>query len=151
MRIKKIGKLFILTAALASLLVGCTTSASYTFNVANGDSVKVKLDTSDGYSLKQNEGHFMVNSGDDQILEGLFLSEEGFDDYDLESPQITILEDNEKDTFSYYFYEYDDGTTVRNYYLIWIFDSKTGVLIGGTADKEETEEAFDRLTLSVDK
>ena len=55
------------------ILAGCTTSAAYTFHIANGDAIKVSLDTSDGHSLKQNEGRFSVNREDQQILEGAFL------------------------------------------------------------------------------
>lgn len=138
-------------ALLACFLVACTSSASYTFGVASGDMIKVTLDTSNGYSIKQDQGHFFVNNGENQVLEGVFLSEQAYDEYDLYGPEITILEEDEKDTFYYYFFEYNDGVTIENNYLIWVFDSKTAVLIGGTSDMEETIAAFDSLTFTLDK
>ena len=61
------------------------------------------------------------------------------------------MEDDEKDGFSYYFFEKTNESDTRYFYLIWVFESNTGVLIGGTADQAETKAAFDRLAFSPDK
>lgn len=151
MKNTRIGTLLIFTIVMACILAGCTSSASYTFNIANGDEIKVSLDTADGYSLKQDQGRFYVNYGDTQILEGAFLSEEGFDEYELDGPETTIIKDEEKEDFSYFFFEKTNESATRYFYLIWVNESETAVLIGGTADQSETEAAFERLAFSQDK
>lgn len=153
-RTKKIGTLFLIAVALTCLLAGCTSkSASFTFALATGEMMKVELDTMDGYSLKQDEGRFYVENNGQQLLGGLFITEETFDEYVAlqDEPHITVLENDEKDTFSYYFYEYNDGSVVENNYLVWVFDSNAGILIGGTSDAEITKAAFERLHFSLDE
>ncbi|MFQ7536069.1 MAG: hypothetical protein ACLRL6_01170 [Clostridium sp.] len=60
-RIMKTGVLMLAVAMMLTLgACSASSSKSYTFNVETGDTIKVKLDTSNGLSLSQKDGQFTV-------------------------------------------------------------------------------------------
>ena len=150
-------RLLILTAAvlLLAMLPGChfTSSKSYTFSVETGDSIKVTLDTSDGYALSQENGMFSVSSGEETILQGIFLLEETYEQY-MELSEtadgIIVLEEDERKDVSYLFYEFVGEAGTENDFVIFVKDSGTGVLIGSLAGRDAAKAAFDRLTFSCE-
>lgn len=133
-------------------LGACTssTSKSYTFNVQTGDTIKVKLDTSNGLSLSQQDGQFTVMKDEETILQGTFIDETGYNNYlDIKGQQgMRVLEDTEKDGNTYYMYEIEGKAGTEDNFVVWIKDSKTGMLIGSLAGQETAKEAFESLTIT---
>lgn len=142
---------FLLTAFAAACHF--TSSKSYTFSVETGDRIQITLDTSDGYSLSQKDGVFSVASGEETILQGVFLLEETYDQY-MELSETTdsmiILEENERDDVSYLFYEFVGETGTENNFVIFVKGSHTGVLIGSLSGKDAAKAAFDHLSFSCE-
>ena len=69
------------------LFVGCgnvRTSKTYTFNVETGDSVKVKLDTSDKYNITS-EIPFEISQDGDVKSQGTFIFGESYNQYNLQA------------------------------------------------------------------
>ena len=78
-RIMKTGVLMLAVAMMLTLgACSASSSKSYTFNVETGDTIKVKLDTSNGLSLSQKDGQFTVKKDEENILQGMFIHETGY-------------------------------------------------------------------------
>ena len=69
-----------------------------------GDTIKVKLDTSNGLSLSQKDGQFKVKKDEENILQGMFIHETWYNSYLAIKGQqeMRVLEDTEKDGNTYY-------------------------------------------------
>ena len=107
-RIMKTGVLMLAVAMMLTLgACSASSSKSYTFNVETGDTIKVKLDTSNGLSLSQKDGQFTVKKDEENILQGMFIHETGYNSYLAIKGQqgMRVLEDTEKDGNTYYMYE----------------------------------------------
>lgn len=154
MKTKK--KIFIstLTVLMAVLICACSFNSymSYTFNVETGDSVNVKLDTSNGLSLTQNGSYFNVMKDGKEILLGMFLTEDNYNDYmSLEdSGDITVYEKGTDGNKKYMSYECEGVEGTEYDFIVWIDGSNTGVLMGGTTGKADVEEAFSALSFSIE-
>lgn len=137
-----------------ALTAGCSasTSSTLTFDVSTGDSVAVALDTTDGYKLVEDDGSFIVQKDGDMVLQGTFLTEEGFDEQAaaIDGDSVEVIEEADVDGNPYVFYEYTEDGSVNELILLWIDGSNTGVLLGGLNGAEESLKAFDALTFSVD-
>ena len=59
-----------------------------------------------------------------------------------------MLEDTEKDGNTYYMYEIEGESGTEDNFVVWIRDSKTGMLIASLAGKEKAKEAFESLTIT---
>lgn len=96
---KKIAVVFA-AVLLVAAMSACSThsSKSYTFKVETGDKIKIEMDTSGDYSFAQEEGRFRVEKGEDEILQGMFMTKEGYDQYQTlkDSKEVKILADGEK-------------------------------------------------------
>ena len=142
------------TILLILALCACevTSSFSYSFDVATGDRIKVELDTSTGLDLSQKDGRFFVKEGEDKIVEGLFITRETYEErMAMEgSPEITTVEQSEKDGNSYWMYEVDGQAGLETDCLLWVEGSDTGIRMGSLAGREKAQNAFAHLTFSVD-
>lgn len=147
---KSILKIAFCAMALAGM-TGCdvTTSKALTFNIKNGDKIKVQLDTTDGYALTNEEGIFKVEKDDETIMHGIFLTEEMYENY-LTNVQaastVTVIEDRLEDQ-GYLFYKVEEGSTEYDY-LFMVKDSNTGILTGSIKSKEVASEVFQRLEVT---
>ena len=142
-RIMKTGVLMLAVAMMLTLgACSASSSKSYTFNVETGDTIKVKLDTSNGLSLSQKDGQ--------NILQGMFIHETGYNSYLAIKGQqgMRVLEDTEKDGNTYYMYEIEGESGTEDNFVVWIRDSKTGMLIASLAGQEKAKEAFESLTIT---
>ena len=85
---KKIAVVFA-AVLLVAAMSACSThsSKSYTFKVETGDKIKIEMDTSGDYSFAQEEGRFRVEKGEDEILQGMFMTKEGYDQYQTLNPR----------------------------------------------------------------
>lgn len=130
---------------LCMLMTACTTnsSASLTFNVETGDSIKITLDTADGYKLSADGGNFIVSQNDETILQGIFLTTDMYAEYETSIREVgTILED----TDGFLFYQIDGNSGMESDFLYMVPDSNTGVIIASLAEQDVANAAFDRLT-----
>lgn len=131
------------------LFVGCgnaKTSKSYTFNVETGDSVKVKLDTSDKYNITS-EVPFEISQDGDVKSQGTFIFGEAYEQYkdvvDTDE-NAELLDSGNKDGNEYVFWSYDDS---EYNYAILIEGSSTGLILANDVSEESAKECFNRLTI----
>ena len=152
-RMKKIVAMCAAGAAVAAM-GACGASAhaekSYTFNVDTGDAVKVTLDLGGGYDMS-GKVPFEVTKDGDEIFEGSFLHEEGYELYRdeiLGDENAQILNEGERSGNDFIFWKTtaDDATAYD--YVVNVKDSSTVVLLEGTAGEEDTQQAFDHLTFT---
>ena len=61
---------------------------------------------------------------------------------------MRVLEDTEKDGNTYYMYEIEGESGTEENFVVWIRDSKTGMLIASLAGQEKAKEAFESLTIT---
>ncbi|MEE0955221.1 MAG: hypothetical protein U0L49_05315 [Eubacterium sp.] len=150
-------KLLVGTAAVVSsvlVLTGCTSYFSYSYNLDTGDSVEVKLDTSNGLKLKNADNGFKVLSKDgEELVEGSFDTYEkmqGQGEYiaEAEAAGAEGLNDVYSNTDDLLYYSYDENGTTILQQLIKVSD-KTCVIYYSEADKDDAEEAFDALTVGL--
>lgn len=133
------------------LFVGCgnaKTSKAYTFNVETGDSVKVKLDTSDKYNINS-EVPFEISQDGDIKSHGIFIFGEAYEQYKElvnsdEDEKLKLLDSGNKDGNEYVFWSYNDS---EYNYAILIKDSSTGLILGNNVSEESAKECFNRLTI----
>ena len=131
------------------LFVGCgnaKTSKTYTFNVETGDSVKVKLDTSDKYNITS-EVPFEISQDGDVKSQGTFIFGEAYDQYkdvvDTDE-NAELLDSGNKDGNEYVFWSYNDS---EYNYAILIEGSSTGLILANDVSEESAKECFNRLTI----
>ena len=131
------------------LFVGCgnaKTSKTYTFNVETGDSVKVKLDTSDKYNITS-EVPFEISQDGDIKSQGTFIFGEAYDQYkdvvDTDE-NAELLDSGNKDGNEYVFWSYNDS---EYNYAILIEGSSTGLILANDVSEESAKECFNRLTI----
>lgn len=131
-------------------LTGCTSHISYTFNVSTGDAIKVKLDTSDGYDLSQEDGQFYVKEDGELLVTGIFTTEEYWDYYTENIPLSedceVIKEDNLCGDNDGLVYTVEDETNA----IFHVDDSDTYVMLGSVADSDVVLDVIDSLEITVD-
>ena len=141
-------KVFLSLLLMSMVLIqGCEmhTHFSYTFDVETGDKIKVTLETGEGYAISQEDGRFTISQNDEEILQGIFLTESGYNQYYQTVSQLTDKEVND----NVIYYEVN-GNSGREYdYLLKVKDSHTGIIIGSLSGKEKAQTAFQRLTFEV--
>lgn len=144
----------ILTVLMSVFICACSvnTNMSFTFNVETGDSVKVKLDTSNGLLLTQDDGQFTVMKDEENILLGMFITEDTYNQYmSLEdSAQMTVIEKDTVENKKYMFYECEGESGTEYDFVVWIDGSNTGVLMGSTVGESDAREAFSSLSFSIE-
>lgn len=154
MKVQKNIFISILTVLISILICACSfhSDMSFIFNVETGDSVKVKLDISNGLSLTQDGGQFTVMKGEEKILLGMFITEDTYNQYmSLEdSGQMTVIEKDTYENKEYMFYECEGESGTEYDFLVWIDDSNTGVLMGSTVGESDAKEAFLSLSFSIE-
>ncbi|WP_051198762.1 hypothetical protein [Bifidobacterium sp. AGR2158] len=125
---------------------------SYTFNVDTGDAIKVTLDVTDGYDIT-GKVPFEVTKDGEEIFEGSFLHEEG---YELYREQIDgddtaeILNEGERNGNDFIFWQEAVDDATEHNYVVKVKDSATVVLLEGNASEDAAKAAFDRMKIVVD-
>jgi len=141
--------LIILGVLSLFILTGCSTYKAYTYNVETGDSVKVKLITSDNYDISS-EIPFSITQNDDVKCSGTFITLDGYNQYlnvVNNDPSSSIIENNSKDNLKYLFYNYNNSEWN---YIIKINNSNTGVLLGSNVSIDSARDCFDRLEFIIE-
>lgn len=150
-KIRRNGICFILSVFLLTLLSGCSTSSSkaFTFSVDTGDSVQVRLVTSDGYDLSS-DVPFVISHEGKTLSQGAFMPRESYEQFvgAIESDENAVLLDSgTKDGNDYIFWSYNDSEFD---YAILIDGSNTGIVLGNIVSQESAVECFNRLTVSAE-
>ncbi len=132
-------------------LSGCGnvhTYMTYTYNVSTGDSVDIKLDTSDDYQLTS-DLPFEISKDGQLLTSGSFINADGYQMYAgavEEDENASLLENGSTDTIEYFMWNYNNS---EYNYAILIKNSQTGVLLGNTVSEESAKEVFNRLQISL--
>lgn len=132
--------------------VGCSGSASkaYTFRVDNGESVKIKLDTSDKYDLTS-ELPFTITQDGETLSQGTFILGDAFAQYKAvvaEDEKAELLDSGNVEGMEYIFWSYNEA---EFNYAILLEGGNTGILLGNIVSEESAREVFARLTFSVEE
>ncbi len=156
-RIKKITILALVMILVLSCFSGCKnkrTSMSYTFKVETGDMIKVTLNTTDGYTMKQKEGTFYISKDDEEITQGVFATKDIYDEYHenvVNSEEDLKISQGHIDNIEYTYYETESKAGGIEYdYLIWIDDANTGVILASLAGTEKAQAVFKELNFKID-
>lgn len=149
---KKIISLCCLIVLLVFCLCSCSTSKSFTYDIETGESVTIKLDTTNSeYDIKADGSTFELYNGEQLIAKGCFIAYLDFNKYKEkvnEDEHAEIVE--ETDTKIIYLY---NDEKLSEYDMILCVSEKTGVIIGSILDKNVTKsiaaDALSRLTFTI--
>lgn len=124
------------------------TSMRYTFNITNGDKVDIRLDTTDGHKISQEDGIFTIKKDDKTLLKGFFMGQadyEKFRDQALNMDGVTIKEDHPKDEEPYIRINSDFGEDKVSF-IKKVKDTNTFVGITSPLSDDEAVKAFSYLS-----
>ena len=137
----------ILVLCMIVCFAGCTSHMAYTYSVETGDSIKVSLDTSDGYSITA-EVPFAISVKGEKQTDGTFIYGEMYQQY-VEVVNSTegaeVLDSGTKDGNTYIFWTYNGEYN----YAIQVGNSNTGMILGNVVSEDSARACFERLTISV--
>lgn len=143
-------KVIAVSVLSCTLFTGCklSSSVSLTFNVETGDSINVELDTQkNDYELKADGSRFIVKEEDNDILQGIFLTTDMYDQYETAIMETgNILESDD-----YIFYEYEGESGTERNILLMVPDSETGIIIGSLESEDKVRDAYSKLSFSNEK
>lgn len=146
----------ILYAALCLLILlcvsACHTSKSFTFQIENGEQIRITLDTTDGYDLVQEDGTFAVEKDDAYVLQGYFLSEDGYQQKEelvLSADFIDMKRMVPDEDPMMYVYQHEGNAGVETNFLFRLKGVETGIIVGSLESFEEADKAFSLMTFEV--
>lgn len=152
MKIKRFIKLLLLCIFSLALLTACNTSKSYTFQTDSGEKIKVTLDTTDGYDLIQKDGTVTVQKDKEDILMGMLLKPEGYEEYVTaihSSDGINIIEAEPEDSPLFYLYQFEGEAGMETTFLFNIEGAKTSALFVSLFSMDQAKAAYERLTFEL--
>lgn len=131
------------------VFTGCTMTSSraYTYNVETGDTVRILLDTTDGYGLTS-ELPFTITCDGESLTQGKFITLEGYDLYAdaVDSDERSVLlggGTRDGNEYIHWIYQHEEFN-----YIIKIAGSNTAVLLYNGVSEESARECFERLTIT---
>ena len=155
-RIARIALLATVLALVLAALCACSSSTSYTFKVATGDDVEVKLDTSDGLDLEagSEDYDFTVVQDGEELLNGSFIYASGVNDVieQLESSGFTVQNHVEVEGASGDLYAYVPVTgPEQDVIVLLVNESSTGVVLESTEAEVDPIGVALLLSFSLDE
>lgn len=145
---KKIVQAAFVPVCLAILLglTSCTyTYMSYIIHLDNGESVKITLETTNGYKLALSDGIVTIKEGHQEISQGGFVTNFDYSTF-LES--VEILEVDSEDSPSVYIFQFTDDTGLVYGFVEQIDNSNISLhMLMSTPSLEDTQELVRRLQL----
>lgn len=150
---KKIKSVIVGLLAGVMVLSGCSTNAnkSVTYQVDNGDSVKITIDAKAGFDITM-DVPFTVTKGDADILTGSFIYAEYYDTYreviDADSKAV-LLDEGSKDGNKYFFYSFEGNAGTEYDYIILVQNSQTAIAMASLVGEKEASEAFNAMTIGL--
>ena len=150
---KRISFLITIPLACIMMLSACTTKTSkeVTYNVDTGDSVKITIDTKEGFDITM-DVPFTVSKGDTDIFTGSFIYAEYYDVYRQvveEGSDAVLLDEGSKDGNNYFCYSFEGNAGTEYDYFILIKDSETAIAMASLVGEKEASEAFKAMTISL--
>ncbi len=134
------------------MIAGCgkgSFSKAYTYSVTTGDSVKIKLNTSDNYDISA-DMPFKITKDGEVLSQGTFMQGEMYNQY-VESAQydekVKVIDSGKIGENEFLFYEYNNS---EFNYVVLVGDSNTGLIIGNNVSEESARECFERLEISLE-
>ena len=151
---KRISLLMIVALVCVMMLPGCSTQTnkSVTYKVDTGDSVKITVNTKEGYDITM-DVPFSVTKDDTAVITGTFIYAEYYDVYHEvvnEEPTAVLLDEGSRDGNDYFFYSVEGNSGTEYNYVVMINDSSTAVIMGSLTGETEAAAAFHALTISLD-
>lgn len=146
---KKVFMCLVVVGVMLLAFTGCTTTKSFTYSVETGDSVKITLNTSDGYDLSS-ELPFKVSKDGETLSQGTFIQSEYYEQYvSLAETDASckVIDSGSDENIEYVFYSVNDS---EYDYVVKIKNSNTAVAIGNQHSQDEAEKCFELLTFSVE-
>lgn len=145
-------RFYALLLCAAMLLVGCSTTKSFTFKVDTGDQLQIELDTTDGYNITSSVP-FEISKNDTLIFNGAFGTIDDYEDYystAVTEPGVDIFASGSLQKGGQYFaYTYShDGLTEVDYFVCI---NNTAVFLASTSPKEVAVETFSRILFTLVK
>lgn len=149
---KRKGICLMVAAVFAVIASACTmeTNKTYIYKTQNGDEIQLKVDTSDGYTIWEEDGHFFIGTEDNPVIEGCFVGEKVYESVRevKNNPDVTILHEQESKGDYHISFQFwgDDGEEYQacQYYK----RAKTGILMRCIEDEEVREEAAGHLSVT---
>lgn len=131
-----------------AMLSACQTSSSksFEFTIDNGDSVKLTMDTSDGYDLSA-DVPFEISHKGEVLSFGTFIYAEAYEAYKEiieEDENAILLDSGSKNGHEYFFWTYDEE---EFNYAILLKETDTGIILANAISEETARECFERLTI----
>ena len=150
---KRISFLITIPLACIMMLSACTTKTSkeVTYSVDTGDSVKITIDTKEGFDITM-DVPFTVSKGDTDIFTGSFIYAEYYDVYRQvveEGSDAVLLDEGSKDGNDYFCYSFEGNAGTEYDYFILIKDSETAIAMASLVGEKEASEAFKAMTISL--
>ena len=144
---KKI-RLILCTLVILLVITGCSMSKAAIYKVSTGDTIKIEVETTNGYKLSSTLP-FEIKKDDVLQTSGEFITIDGYNEYLqlANSDTSTILDRGNTNGMEYTFYSYNSQ---EFNYIIKVTD-KTGILLKNTVSKESAEECFNRFNVSIEE
>lgn len=148
---------FLAATMIFILATACVmqTTSSVTYDVETGDSVTLKLITSDGYQ-QDAKIPFSITKDDKKVIQGTFITIEQYDAYislvengGSESEAVEIIEQGIKDENTFCFYSVKKDEATEYDFVMRIGESNTAVLMGSTLSESEARNCFDIMTFTL--
>ena len=147
---KKCSILCVLLLAVV-LIAGCASRSSmaYTYNVETGDSVRIELNTKDGYSMTSSMPFSISKDGED-LMQGSFMNEDGYDLYwdavSNDPNAKNIQEGTTPEGNKYFSWNFKDQ---EFNYCVQVNGGKCGIILGCIVSPEVSKECFSRLSITI--
>lgn len=159
---KKIIKITAMAVMLIMVLsmTACSfyTNQTFVYDVTTGDKISLKLKTTGGYTMKNTDLPFQIGTKDATILQGTFLTADGYDQYaELvnKGEGVTLIKKGEMNGNEYYFYSTDGSSGTELDFIVRIKGTNTGVAMGAlesdTITKDAVFKCFEAITFSLAK
>ncbi|WP_027438596.1 hypothetical protein [Lachnospira multipara] len=149
---KKLNKILLaLMLVTVVFMVGCknvTTFMSYTFTEDDGDQIRVKLKTNDGYKLTSSVP-FEVKKDSDTITSGGFIYANQYEEYvkvAKSDPSCTVIDEGKRGNINYLMWNYND---TKYNCVIQIKDANIAILLNNTISEESAKEVLNRLDFEL--
>ncbi|MGN0517366.1 MAG: hypothetical protein ACI4II_01430 [Acutalibacteraceae bacterium] len=159
---KKIIKITAMAVMLVMVLsmTACSfyTNQTFVYDVTTGDKISLKLKTTGGYTMKSTDLPFQIGTKDTTILQGTFITSDGYDQYvELVNAGegVTLIKKGEQDGNEYYFYSTDGSSGTELDFIVRIKGTNTGVAMGAlesdTITKDVVFKCFEAISFSLAK
>ena len=101
------------------------------------------------YEFEKDDTSFVIKSGKNDICNGAVMDSQLVADYYdsiKNSSDMKILEKQDKDDYSYIFYELKSSYGIEHNYIIKFKSSSADIMLASLYDRDTAEDVFDSLS-----